>query len=222
MSSTAGPRLGHDQHASVEPQHVDVVAVELCEDLGSDDLVGRPAGRPPAGQIDDPIHHRQERVHLVRRQEDRDVLVGGQAMQQCDDLLHALGSRFASGSSSSNNFGWLTRAWAISTRCCSPPERLPTRLFGEPLGVDGMEHLVDPLALVLRASPDPEPVPVDAESHEIAGAHRHVRIQQHLLRDVPERSAPPYPRRAEDADLAGARALKAEDHAQQGRLPDAV
>ena len=36
-------------------------------------------------------------------------------------------SRFANGSSSSNNFGRQMSAWAIMTRCCSPPERFPIR-----------------------------------------------------------------------------------------------
>ena len=36
-------------------------------------------------------------------------------------------SRLARGSSSSSSRGWLIRACAISTRCCSPPDSSPTR-----------------------------------------------------------------------------------------------
>ena len=49
----ARPRAGDDQDAAVHVQHVDVVAVQRAKDLGGDDLVGGPAGRPAAGQVDD-------------------------------------------------------------------------------------------------------------------------------------------------------------------------
>ena len=68
-------RPGHDQHPA----------------LDVDDLYGWPYSRlsvsvvttssgcrggPTIGQIDDTVHHRQQRVHVVRRQQDRDLLFG--------------------------------------------------------------------------------------------------------------------------------------------------
>ena len=41
------PGLGDDQHPAVELEDVHVVAVEGAQHLGPDDLVGRPARRPP-------------------------------------------------------------------------------------------------------------------------------------------------------------------------------
>ena len=69
-----GAGLGDDQHAAVELQHVDVVSVQLAQDIGTHDLLGRPAGGAPGGHVDDPVHHRQQRVHLVSRKQDRHLV----------------------------------------------------------------------------------------------------------------------------------------------------
>ena len=143
-------------------------------------------------------------------------------MQQCDDLLHALGIEVRQRLVEQQQLRLADQGVGDQHALLFATGEAADPAVREPLGVDGMEHLVDPLALVLRASPDPESVPVDAEGDEVARAHRHVGVQQDLLRDIPERSAAATPRRAEDADLAGARALEPEDHAQEGRLPDAV
>ena len=70
-------------------EHVDVVAVQAAEHVGADDLVGGAAGCPAAGEVDDAVHDRQQRVHLVRREQHRDALFGGDPVQQGDDLLAA-------------------------------------------------------------------------------------------------------------------------------------
>jgi len=41
------------------------------------------------------------------------------------------GSRLASGSSRSKSSGLLTSAWAINTRCCSPPDNELIRRFAK-------------------------------------------------------------------------------------------
>ena len=48
---------GDDQHAPVDVQDVDVVAVELAEHIRADDLLGGAAGRAPGGEVDDAVHH---------------------------------------------------------------------------------------------------------------------------------------------------------------------
>src|SRR5437868_3689942 len=55
-------RAGHDQEAAVDVQYVDVVTVQPGEHLTGDHLPGGAAGRPAAGDVDDPVHHRQQRV----------------------------------------------------------------------------------------------------------------------------------------------------------------
>ncbi len=74
-------------HAPVHVEDVDVMPVELCQNVGADHLVGGPGGRPPIGQVDDLIHDRQQRVHLVRREQHGDPLLDGDPVQQGDDLL---------------------------------------------------------------------------------------------------------------------------------------
>ena len=119
---------GHHHDPAVDPEHVDRVAVELAQHLGADDLVGGPAGGPARGHVDDPVHHRQQRVHVVGREQHGDLLLAGRSGPAARPPRCSLAmSRLASGSSRSSSRGRLIRAWAISTRCCSPPERLPTR-----------------------------------------------------------------------------------------------
>ena len=99
-------------------------------------------------------------------------------------------SRFASGSSSSSSRGRPISAWAIRIRCCSPPESRPTRVSAKPRGVDRLEHLLDQRATGAGGPRHPEPVGVQAEPHEIARAHRQIRVEQELLRDVADRALP--------------------------------
>ena len=97
-----------------------------------------PAGGPARGQVDDAVHHRQQRVHVVRRDQHRDLLLPGDpGEQRRRPPARCAMSRLASGSSSSSSRGRLIRAWAISTRCCSPPDRRPTRASANALRVDG-------------------------------------------------------------------------------------
>ena len=66
-----------------------MVAVEATEHVGPDDLVGRSAGRTSSRQVDDAVHDRQQRVHLMGGQEYRDGMLLRQAVQQSHDLLGA-------------------------------------------------------------------------------------------------------------------------------------
>src|SRR5580693_6496332 len=46
----------------VDAEHVDVMPVEAGENVGADHLIGGAADRSAAGDVDDAIHDRQERV----------------------------------------------------------------------------------------------------------------------------------------------------------------
>src|SRR6516164_9777082 len=78
---------GDHQHPAAHLQHLDRVPVQAAEHLGLHHLGGRPADRPAAGQVDDPVHHRQQWVHLVRGQQHPDLLFAGDPGEQLDDLL---------------------------------------------------------------------------------------------------------------------------------------
>jgi hypothetical protein len=112
-----------DQNPAVHVQDVDVMAIKPFEDVRSDHLFGCPTGRPTAREIDDPVHDGQERVHLMGRQEHRDALLLGDAIEQFDDFLATsnvkVGERLVEQQQ--------LRATDQRTRCCSPPESCPTR-----------------------------------------------------------------------------------------------
>ena len=74
----------------------------------------------------------------------------------------------------------------MSTRCCSPPESVADPSVRERGGVDGVQHLRDPLALFGAPSGDTEAVPVETEGDEVLRSHRDVRIERDLLGHVAE------------------------------------
>ena len=73
----------------MHPDHVHVLAVQVAEHVGADHLFGRPGGGPAAGQVDDAVHDRQQRVHVVRRDQHRDLLLLSYPAEQADDVLLA-------------------------------------------------------------------------------------------------------------------------------------
>src|SRR4051794_3317783 len=55
--------------------------VEACQRLAGDDLAGRARGGAPVGHVDHPVERREDRVHVVRDHQHRDVL---RAADTCD------------------------------------------------------------------------------------------------------------------------------------------
>ena len=106
------------------------------------------------------------------------------------------GSRLASGSSSRSSRGRLISAWAISTRCCSPPERVPTRASAKRSASTACEHLVDRDCALPRRQRQPEAVAVDAERRPGRGPQRDIRIEQRPSGGRSRPSGAPRPRRA--------------------------
>ena len=82
-------RAGDDQHAAVDVDHVDVVAVEAAEHVGPDHLLAGAAGGAAAREVDDPVHHRQQRVDLVGGDQDGDAALAADPGEQRDDLAGA-------------------------------------------------------------------------------------------------------------------------------------
>ena len=117
-------RAGDDQHASVDAEHIHVVAVEAAS-TRANHLLGRAAGGAAGGEVHDPVHHGQQRVHLVggdhpaircsaptapavRRLLGTAKVQVGQRLVEQQQLRPALTTR------------------AIRIRCCSPPTGVPT------------------------------------------------------------------------------------------------
>ena len=116
----------------------------------------RPSCRwpPAAGEVDDPVHHRAAAGSSRGRRAGPPRRARSASVCSRSTISWALRrSRLASGSSSRSSRGRLMRAWAIRTRCCSPPESVPDPGVGEALGVDGVEHLVDQRSALPRGQP---------------------------------------------------------------------
>jgi hypothetical protein len=73
----------------VHADHVDVLAVQAGQHLGLDHLVGVAHRHPAPRHVDDPVHDRHQRVHVVGREQHGDVFGPGQPGQHRDDPLLA-------------------------------------------------------------------------------------------------------------------------------------
>lgn len=82
-------RLGSDnQDASLVSNHIDVCAVKLTQHLGTHDLFGGSDSKPPVGQVEHTVNHRQHRVYVVRHKQNRRLVLLALLVEQFgDDLL---------------------------------------------------------------------------------------------------------------------------------------
>src|SRR4029077_2073095 len=143
-----GGGTGDDQDPAVYVQHVDGVPVQPGQDLGGDDLVGRPAGGPATGQVDDVVHHRQQRVHLVRGQQHGDLLLAGDPGEQGDDLLAAAQVEVGQRLIEQEQPGPADQCVGDQYPLLLAARQVPDPSVGEPVGVDGVQHLPHRLAPV--------------------------------------------------------------------------
>ncbi len=120
-------RTRDHQDPAVDSQHIDVMAVEGAQYVGSNNLVVVPlATRPLATYTTRSITGSRGFISWADKSTaTRLVAVTRSSSSMISWALP--GSRLARGSSSNNNSGRLMSACAISTRCCSPPESSPTR-----------------------------------------------------------------------------------------------
>ena len=134
---------GDDDDAAVHVEHVDVVAVEPGQHVGADHLLGRPGRRPATGQVDDAVHDRQERVHLVGGEQHRDPLLDGDAVQQRDDLLAGAQVEVGQGLVEKQQPGPGDEGVGDEHPLLFAAREVPDPGVGEALGVDRGKHLVD-------------------------------------------------------------------------------
>jgi hypothetical protein len=194
--------------------HVHVVAVELAEHVGLDHLVRRARRHPAAGHVHDAVHHRQQRVHVVRGEQHRDVFRAGQAGQELDDALRAGDVQVGERLVEQQQFRVADQRVRDHHALLLAAGQLADPRVRVGAGADGVEHGVDPVPAVPGREAEAELVAVDAERHHVPDPQWHVRLDQQLLRDVSDvRVQCPGP---------GRHRLEAEDEAQQGGLARAV
>ena len=100
---------------------------------------------------------------------------------------------------------------------------LPDATVGVVSGADGLEEAVDASTVTASGEREPEPMAVDAEGDEVAGAQGGLGRQGTLLRDVSDPAvAGPAHLLTERGHTALAQLLEAEDRPQQGGLARAA
>ena len=124
---------------------------------------------------DHPVAERHGVQQVVRDQHVRGVGLAEDVAQDAADVVLIDTSSAASGSSRSSSFGSVTRARAIATRCCWPPDIEPGLASVSLVQVQAGQRLGGLLARrLLVGAPAPQ-----AERHVLQGAH--VREKQVVL-----------------------------------------
>ena len=202
--------------------HVDVLAVQPGEDLGLHHLVGVAHRDLARGHVDDPVHDRHQRVHVVRGEQDGDLLGPGQPGQHRDDALLAgdvqVGQRLVEQQQlrpADQGVRDHDPLLLAAGQLADPGVRVALR-------ADGGEHVADQLAAGPGRQADTELVAVQAEAHHVPDPQRHVRLDGQLLRHVPDRGVTGRAGVAVEQHRAAGDRLQAEDDPEQGGLARAV
>jgi hypothetical protein len=202
----------------VHPDYVHVLAVQVAEHVGADHLFRRPGGGPAAGQVDEAVHDRQQRVHIVRRDQHRDLLLLSHLAEQADHVLLAADVQVGQRLVEQQQPGAADQRVRDHYPLLLAAGQIADPGVGEPLRADRGQHLVHQLAPPGRGQRQAEPLPIQAQPDQVTGAQRHVRVERYLLRHVADQPGPPGPGLAGHPDGAAGRRLQPEDHLEQGGL----
>ena len=198
----------------MHPEHLHRLAVQRGQHVGLHHLVGGTRRHPAARDIDDPVHHRQQGVHVVRGQEHGDALRSDQPVEHRDDALRArdvqIGERLVEQKQ--------LRAADQRVRDHHPLLLAAGQLthpgVGKAVRANLAQRLRDQFAALPARKPEAELVTVDAERDHVLDPERHVRLDQQLLRHVSDRAGQP--------DRARENGLEAEDDPEQRGLTRTV
>ena len=114
------------------------------------------AGGPAGRQVDDPVHDRQQRVHLVRRDQHGDLLLRGDPAEQRDDLLLAADVEVGQRLVEQQQPGTADQRVRDQDPLLLAAGQVADPGVGEPLGVDGVAASRRPAA---GAGPDGSGMP---------------------------------------------------------------
>ena len=217
---------GDDQHAAVDVQDVDVVAVELAEDIGAHDLLGGAADRAAGGEVDDAVHDRQQRVDLVCGDQHRDLLLAGDAREQRHDFVGAAQVEVRERLIEQQQPRPRDQRVRDQDALLLAARELADPRVGEALRVDRVQHLLDQRPSAPGGPRHAETLRVDPQPHEVARAQRNIRGRTGTSA-ARSRSGDARPSRARGRGrphehASRARRLQAEDHPEQRRLARAV
>ena len=126
---------------------------------------GVPIAEPPVGEVQDAVDHAEHRVDVVGDEDHRRVVLAPPPVDQlADPALVLRGRGSSSGSSQSSRTGSSASAWPTRSRCCSPPDRVPTGAVGVARSRPRRRAASSTRAFVARgADRQAEAVAVDAE-----------------------------------------------------------
>ena len=211
------------EHPAVHPDHVHLVAVQPGEALRGDHLVGRAGGGVASCDVHDPVHDAEQRVHVVRGEQHGDLLLAGQLAEHRDDLLLAAQVEVGERLVEQQQLGPGDQRVRDEHALLLAAGQLAHPGIGVPGRADVAEGPLDKFPALPRREGEAEPVPVKAERHHVAGAQRHVGVDDQLLRHVADAALVLVVQRlAVDEHPAARRLEQAEDDAQQRGLARAV
>ena len=151
-----------------------------------------------------------------------DLVIARHAVQQGDDLLHASRVEVRERLVEQEQRGLAGEGVRDEDALLLAARKASHATASEALRVHVDEQRLDTIALFFGPARESVALGVEAERDEIASANGDVRVEQHLLRHVPERTAVTRQRRPAHSNLARVGALESENGSKQRRLAHAV
>jgi hypothetical protein len=204
------------------------VLIKPAEHVTAHHLPGRPGGGAALGQVHDLIHHRKQRIDIVRGQQHGHPLLLRDPRDQLDDLLPAAQVEVRQRLVHQQQARLGYQRVGDQDALLLPAGQGADPLIRERSRTDGGEHPVHRLPPTARRQPRPEPPAVEPQRDKVPRTQRRVRFQLDLLRHVPDPqppgTSPPNPARrpAVHEHVPGIGRTQPQDDAQHGGLARAV
>src|SRR6266700_5714519 len=213
---------GHEDATVAVADHLDGRRVDRGEPLGGDDLVRRSCGDLSRGHVQDLVDVGQQRVDVMRDQQNRQVAAPGHVADELHDgqlvadveigewLVHQKQARIADQR--------LGEEQALLLASGQAAQRA-IRIFARAHRIDGRQR-----GGRLRTPAKPySPAPtIDAQVDEVATSDRELNVERGTLWDVADLRVPAAGLPSEDLQPARLGRQQAEDHPDQSRFPGAV
>ena len=121
-------RADHDEPAIGRAENVDRHAVQRTQRLGGDDVLRRTLDRGSARDVDDAVEVAEDRIDVVRDEQDGDVLLAADAAHERRDAGLVGEVETVERLVEQQQLRAARERLRDSRRCCSPPESSPIGL----------------------------------------------------------------------------------------------
>src|SRR5438477_1681655 len=213
----------HEHAAAAVFENLDGRGVDAGERLRGDDLVRLAHGEPSLGDVEDVVDVGEQRVHVVRDEEDREVALARDIAYELHHRLLVAHVEMGEGLVEQQQLRHADQRLREEKPLLLATRKTAELAVGVLLGVYRRDCLGD-VGFLICAIGDPHapPVAVDAEADEVPAANGELGVEVRPLGDVADAGVASVRRFPKHFEVAFRRGQKAEDHTHERRLAGPV